>query len=661
MKKLVLKKSALLTNKTDKGYRINYREELNEAQYEAVMHDKGPALVIAGAGTGKTRTLVYRLARLIEDGVQAESILLLTFTRKAASEMLKRAGAMLDARCDKVSGGTFHAFAVNILRRYADLIGYSKAFTILDQSDVEETINLLRTQNKFDRSSRRFPRKETLAKIFNLAVNKLTPVSDIVFKEFPQYKEESDSIDQLFKLFRDYKKKYSLMDYDDMLLNLYYLLKEHPKAQKEISARYSYIMVDEYQDTNKLQHEIALNLTDNNKNIMAVGDDAQSIYSFRGAEFKNIIEFPNSFDDCKIFKIEENYRSSQKILDLTNAVIAESPFQYQKNLYSNRSLDNAPFLISALNERQQSEFVVQQILELREEGISLDDMAVLVRSGYLSFDLELELSKANIPFVKFGGLKFVESAHIKDMLAFFKIMANNRDAVNWHRILTLLDGVGPRTAEKVIVKLISSNYNFSEKLELNFTGKSATSLNSLFDFLSELFANKSSISEKAELIAAFLNPIMKDKYDDWNRRSKDVEMFVQISDKYASLNDMLAEMALDAPVESAIDVEEEDKDDERFTISTIHSAKGLEWKAVFIIWTLDGKFPSAKAIDSIDSVEEERRLFYVACTRAKDYLYLVYPINIYDRESGSVLSLPSRFLNSIDENIAETYYLSSEN
>ncbi len=661
MKKLVLRKREENSTVKRINYKINYENDLNAAQYEAVMHNDGAALVIAGAGTGKTRTLIYRVSRLIEDGRQPETILLLTFTRKSAGEMLRRASLMLDGRAEKVSGGTFHSFAMSVLRKHANLIGYDNAFTILDQSDIEETINLLRTQRKFDKTSRRFPRKETLSRVYNLAINRCKPVEDIVFKDFPQFKEEIENINLLFEEFRAYKHQYNLMDYDDMLVNLLVLLMDKPKIKEEISRRHSNIMVDEYQDTNKLQHEIVVRLADERENIMAVGDDAQSIYSFRGAEFQNIMDFPKSFQNCKIYTIEENYRSSQPILNLTNAIIEDSAIKYKKELFSNRELGQNPFIITAENERQQSEFVIQQILELREEGIPLDDMVVLIRSGFLSFDLEIELSKSNIPFKKIGGMKFVETAHIKDVMAFFKLFANPRDAVSWHRVLLMLDGVGPRTAQKVIDMLIHNNFDFMKNPDFNYEAKGSSSINALFDFLKETYSTKESISEKAEQIIKFLEPLLTKKYDDFSRRKKDLDMFISIADKYKNLNDFLTDMAIEPPIESVVDVDDASKEDELLTISTIHSAKGLEWRVVFIIWVLDGRFPASKSIASMDTLEEERRLFYVACTRAKDYLYLTYPMNIFDRESGTILSLPSRFIQSITESMAERFLLEDSN
>jgi DNA helicase-2/ATP-dependent DNA helicase PcrA len=657
LKKILLKKPEEIRVRKRIGYAIDYANELNPAQYEAVMHNNGAALVIAGAGTGKTRTLIYRLARLVEDGVPPESILLLTFTRKAASEMLRRASILLDGRCEKVTGGTFHSFALTVLRKYADKIGFEQSFNVIDSADSEDTINLVRSKVLSGKPKKRFPKKNTLQKIFNLSVNRCLKIEDVILKDFPFFLDDIDKIETIFNEYQSYKKQYNVMDYDDMLLNLLQLLKEHTDIRTKLEDRFRFIMVDEYQDTNKLQHEIVYHLRGKTNNIMAVGDDAQSIYAFRGAEFQNIMNFPDSFTDCKIYTIEENYRSTQPILNFANEVIKSAHYRYEKNLFTRRVNDELPKIITAENERQQSEFIVQEILELREQDVPLSEIAVLFRSGFLSFDLEIELNKANIPYRKFGGMKFIETAHIKDMMSYFKILFNPRDAINWHRLLLLQEGVGPATATKVI-EYLSRNFSAdNKKFNFSFEGSGKKSIDSLFSFLKDIFSSNLSIGEKATLIAENYKPILKDKYDDWRKRWKDIEMFIAIAERYKSLNDFLNDMALEPPVESVVDIEEESKEEEFLNLSTVHSAKGLEWKAVFIIWALDGRFPSSKAAEDIDSLEEERRLFYVASTRAKDKLYVTYPISIYDRESGTVLSKPSRFIENLEDTIADKFVL----
>ena len=657
MKQIILKKQSYEPQKNRVGYKVNYERELNPAQLEAVMHKSGPALVIAGAGTGKTRTLIYRLSRLVEDGVPPESIVLLTFTRKSAAEMMRRAALMLDGRCERVSGGTFHAFALNVLRRYANLIAYDKSFTMLDSGDSEDTVNLLRSQLKRNKSKRRFPKKNTLIKIFNLSVNKQQSIEEIVAAQFPFFADDTDGIILLFEQYNQYKRKYNLMDYDDLLLNLKFLMQSNEKVRKELQGIYKHILVDEYQDTNRLQHEIVKLLAGENRNVMAVGDDAQSIYSFRGAEYQNIMSFPEDFNGCKIYKIEENYRSVQPILNLTNKVIDVAAYKYEKELYSHLESDIKPKIIAADNERQQSLFLVQQILELREENYRLEDIAVLFRSGFHSFDLEIELNKANIPYLKFGGMKFIETAHIKDMMAFFKVLANKQDVISWHRILLLLSGVGPRTASKMIDLISSKEFDWDTKLELNYSLKGKDAINRLLEFIKDLKHSKMSPGDKAAVISDFYKPMLSGKYDDWQKRMKDIETFITITERYSNIEELLNDMALEPPTESVVDVEAESSEEEYLTLSTIHSAKGLEWRIVFIIWALDGRFPSAKSIDTVDGVEEERRLFYVACTRAKEQLFISYPINIYDRESGLVLSKPSRFLDNLDDTLADYFAL----
>ncbi len=658
MKKIRLKKAAVSNVSKSSGYKINYQQELNPAQYDAVMHNNGPALVIAGAGTGKTRTLVFRVARLIEDGVPPQSILLLTFTRKSASEMIRRATSILDARANKINGGTFHSFAVKILRQYADKAGYNNSFNIIDQSDSEDVLNVIRTALKFNTKKKRFPQKKTLSKILSLSINKQDDADVIIEKNFPHFSEKSDEIKLIFEEYEKYKRKYNLMDYDDLLLNLLKILKI-PSVLKEINDRYKYIMVDEYQDSNRLQHEISLKLAGAKQNLMAVGDDAQSIYSFRGADYQNIMFFPNSFSECKIFKIEQNYRSNTGILDLTNEIINQAYFKYEKNLFSEKIVAEKPYLISAKNERQQSQFVVQQVLELREEGIPLEEIAVLARSGFNTFDLEIELENAGIPYLKFGGMKFIETAHIKDLVAYFRILHNLKDAMSWHRILLLIDGIGPKSAEKIIDDITSEKITLDNYDENDFP-KSSKNINELMDNLKSVKDEKMSLGDKAAILAEYYRPLLKNKHDDWKKRWKDIDAFINIAERYESIRTFLNDIAIDPPSESLSELTPEDKEDEYLTISTIHSAKGLEWKAVFLIWALEGRFPSAKSVDDIDSIEEERRLFYVAATRAKDFLYISYPNSIYDRESGYILSEPSRFIKNISDTHTEKFVLTED-
>jgi len=657
LKKLVLKKT---TDK--KNYQIDYKKELNDSQYEAVMHQKGAALVIAGAGTGKTRTVVYRVARLIEEGTDPQSILLLTFTRKAAEEMKRRAANLLDGRCNKILSGTYHSFALNILRKYSQELSFGK-FNIIDQSDAEDTISLIRTNylSKKNFKTKRFPQKSVIAKIISMSINKQESIQYIIENEYPYFINEIHDIENIHREYQIFKKNSNILDYDDLLLNLHNILKTKANIRKSIIESIKYIMVDEYQDSNRLQHEIVLMLANQDSNIMVVGDDAQSIYSFRGAEYQNILFFPKSFSDCKIYKIEENYRSTTPILNFTNDVINNSNFSYKKNLYSSKTEGEKPIVLSTKNERQQSLFIVQHILEERENGLNLNDVAILFRSNFHSFDLEIELNKANIPYKKYGGLKFIESAHVKDLLAYLRIIYNEKDMVSLNRVLRLIKGVGNATINRISEEYSKENSNIVEMLNSAKNLKSKDDLIILFGLISE-FRNK--YQDKLEILISkiidYYTPYLTENYENDNKRLQDLDTIKQIAERYSNLEGFLNDLSIDPAIASVEDIEGESKEDEFITLSTIHSAKGLEWKTVILIWALDGKFPSSKSADKTESLEEERRLFYVATTRAKDNLYITYPTNIYDTESGFVLSKHCRFIDDASDDSYDTYTLVEE-
>jgi DNA helicase-2/ATP-dependent DNA helicase PcrA len=636
---------------------INYKHQLNEAQYEAASATEGSFLIIAGAGTGKTRTLVFRVARLIEMGYDPESILLLTFTRKAANEMMNRASLLLDRRCSKIIGGTFHSYANSILRKYAKAVGIESSFTILDQGDSEDVINLIRSRAGLVSKEKRFPKKQTLNKIFSLSANTYRTVEDIVADEYPHFFNDLEKIEEIKKVFVEYKRKNNLLDYDDLLVYLKDFLFTLSPSAKSILQSINFVMVDEYQDTNKLQAELVRALTQLKKNIMVVGDDAQSIYSFRGANFKNIMEFPKLFEGTKIIKLEENYRSSPEILSFANKITEAAIEKYEKELYTKLNPGVLPIIIAATTENLQSRFIVEKILELHEEGIPLKDIAVLFRSSFFSFDLEIELNKANIPFVKFGGMKFVETAHIKDILAILRITLNPRDFVSWYRILLLHDGVGPKSAQNIMDDLANANISIQNNPESLAKNKLLQKVYPLFELLYKLHNSKALPSEKAQIALEFYYPLFKSKYDDFNKRKKDLDIFINISENYKSLENLLADMAIEPPIDSVVDIEGESKEDDYVTLSTIHSAKGLEWNSVFIIHAVDGFFPMSRLADKIENIEEERRLMYVAATRAKQNLIITYPMNIFDREAGTTLSKPSRFIADISEDYFENWLL----
>jgi DNA helicase-2/ATP-dependent DNA helicase PcrA len=632
-------------------YRIDYAGELNEAQHEAATTLEGPILVIAGAGSGKTRTLVYRVARLVESGVNPGHILLLTFTRKAAEEMLRRASLLVGASCERVAGGTFHSFANTVLRRTARSVGLAPDFTILDRSDSEDVVNLLRSRAGLDRKDRRFPRKNTVLEILSMAVNRSTTVEDLVAESYGHLYDHLDDLRRLGEQYGSYKRDKNLVDYDDLLVLLRDLVRDHRQVAEQLARTYRYIMVDEYQDTNRLQAEIVRGLAAAHDNVMAVGDDSQSIYSFRGATFRNIMDFPTLFPGTRLVKLEENYRSTQPILALANAIIDRAAEKHTKVLRAQKAHGVPPVLVQCMDEQAQSRFVCQRILELREEGVSLDEMAVLFRSSFHSFDLELELQRHDLPFVKRGGFKFIETAHVKDVLAHLRVVANPRDAVAWHRLLLLLDGLGPKTADDVFAHLAAAATIEEASARLTTyprRGAYTKEIGRLAALLGELAPDAVSPGEKVAQVVAFYVPMLRQIHrDDFPKREKDLEHFVTIASRYRSLGSLLADMALEPPTDSVGDVLAADVEEGLLTLSTIHSAKGLEWQAVFVIWMVDGRFPSYHNLHDSEEIEEERRLLYVAVTRAKEHLYLSYPIDIYDRSTGMVLGQPSRFVEGL--------------
>ncbi|MEB2284507.1 MAG: ATP-dependent DNA helicase [Polyangiaceae bacterium UTPRO1] len=641
-------------------FRIPYADELNPRQLEAVTALDGPVLVIAGAGSGKTRTLVYRVARLVESGIPPAQILLLTFTRKAAEEMLRRASALVGGSCAQIAGGTFHSFAHRTLRRHGELVGIASSFSILDRGDSEDVIGLVRGELALDRKERRFPRKQTLAEIFSMAVNKGTTVVDLVTAAYPHLVEELPDLLRVYARYTEFKEAKQLLDYDDLLVRLRNALAERTELAARLGREYRYLMVDEYQDTNALQADIVRLLAAPHGNVMVVGDDAQSIYAFRGADFRNILAFPTLFPAARVVTLDQNYRSTPPILDLANEIINRAPHRYTKNLFSERAPGDKPGLVRALTEPEQSRFVAQRILELREEGVPLQDIAVLFRSSFHSFDLELELGRRDIPFVKRGGFRFIETAHVKDVLAHLRVVANPADAVSWNRILLLLDGVGPKKAGDILATL-AGPAPWERLAEARARGQSAAALARLADVLADV-SRTADPGEQVSRVLAYYEPVLRRVYrDDHPKRTRDLEHFASIACRYRATGQLLADMALEPPTDSVGGIlAAGDEDEGLVTLSTIHSAKGLEWHTVFVLWAADGRFPSPYTVGDDADLEEERRLMYVAVTRAKDLLYLTYPIEIWDRGAGVVFGKPSRFIADLDEEILEPIALVDE-
>jgi DNA helicase II / ATP-dependent DNA helicase PcrA len=637
---------------------IDYEKELNEAQFKAVTTTEGPLLIVAGAGTGKTRTLVYRVARLVEIGAKPESILLLTFTRRAAASMLTRAASLADARCQRVSGGTFHSLGHSVLRKYPELTGVQRNFTVLDQSDTEDLIDLLRRQIKVT-GGRHFPRKRTIAAIFSMMVNKVQSMKQVLNNEYPQFVDERRNLETLFKSFEEFKRTRHMLTYDDLLVRLREALESSAELRERLSDQYRYIMVDEYQDTNKLQAQIVKLMTARHENVAVVGDEFQSIYSFRGASHRNMLEFPKLFPKSQIIKLEENFRSTQPILDVANAIIADVKESYKKRLYSRIEGGQPPVVVSARDENEQSRFVAQRIAELREEGVPLREIAVLFRSSSHSFDLEIELGKHNIPFRKFGGMRFAESAHIKDALAFLRVVVKPSDTLSWFRSLKLIDHIGDATVYQILEHLGVDQKEFRsartkaalfKKLH-RFPGRAGyqAQLTRLARVFSTVCESKTP-SEQLSAVLRFYRPLLKNKYDDAQRRGRDLEHLQSIAKRYKTATKLLEDVALD-PSE-AVQGGSSRNGGGFVTLSTVHSAKGLEWDNLFVIWMTDGWFPANRFQDEFDDFEEERRLLYVATTRAKRDLHFVYPaVNVYNGPETEGTPTLSRFLEPIPPSI----------
>lgn len=652
--KLVLRRVSALP----RARGIDYEKELNEAQYRAVTTTEGPLLIVAGAGTGKTRTLVYRVARLIETGVRPESVLLLTFTRRAADGMLARAAGLADSRCQRVSGGTFHSLGHGVLRRHGEAAGVSRNFTVLDPGDTEDLIDLLRRQMHLTRD-RHFPRKRTICSIFSMSVNKDCTVADVLKASYPHFLDERAALEGLFKSFEEFKRARHLLTYDDLLLRLREALEASPELRQLLSEQYRYIMVDEYQDTNRLQARIVRLLTATHDNVAVVGDECQSIYSFRGASHRNMLEFPELFPAAQVIKLEENFRSTQPILDVANAIISEAEQGYGKQLFSR--VDDAgepPVLVHARDENEQSRFVAERIAELRDEGVPLSEISVLFRAGSHSFDLEIELARQGIPFHKYGGIKFAESAHVKDALAFLRVVSNPSDTLSWFRTLKMLDGVGDATVNQILEHLGVERREFraSKTKEALFRKlhrfparpNCKDQLAKLARLLCALVETKSPGAQLSAVLR-FYRPILRARYDDHPRRGRDLEHLHTIAKRYKGAAELLADVALDPS--DATHNRARERGGGNVTLSTVHSAKGLEWDALFVLWMTDGWFPSSRSYDEFEDLEEERRLLYVATTRARRHLYFVYPQATQRGADGDTLPAISRFLEPIPETI----------
>lgn len=626
---------------------ISFERELNTSQFQAVMHDQGPVLVIAGAGSGKTRTLVFRVARLVMDGVPPENILLLTFTRKAATTMLDRAARLGGSVCQRVQGGTFHGFCHRMLRQHAHLIGYPPGFTIMDQADSQDLIRLLAKQMGLVGKGKKYPSKAALCAMFSKAANSGAMIDEIIETYYPHMSEHVQSIGELFNAYKAYKAAHGLMDYDDLLLKWLRVLREFEHVRQHAGERFKYIMVDEYQDTNQAQAEIVRLMAGPDSNVMAVGDDSQSIYSFRGANFKNILDFPKMFPGTRIIKLEKNYRTTQPNLDCTNAIISNARQKFTKRLTAHRKGGKPPVVFAAMDENEQAAFVVQAIQKHLEDGVEPGEIAVLFRAAFHSYQVETLLNREGIPFIKRGGMRLVDAAHIKDMVCLLRLVINPLDRLSLDRVLLLIDRLGPKSAEKIFAEMTRAASPLEALSNIKSKAVWRSEVQKLGQLLTRLSEYSGELPGLLDELIAWYRPYVEEHYsDDYPKRMQEIAHLKAMAANYPDAMEFLADLALDPP-----EKDEEPERASKIVLSTIHSAKGLEWQVVFVISLSEGRFPSPMADNRPDEIEEERRLFYVASTRAKDHLYFCCPAFINVQGAGLMPARPCRFLAEIPEEL----------
>ncbi len=624
------------------------KNELNASQYEAVTTTEGPLLVIAGAGSGKTRVIEYRSLHLVRKAVDPESILLLTFTRRSAQEMIERASRN-DSRCARIDGGTFHSFASRMLRQFGRDVGLSNAFTIYDEGDAEEAIRRCCNRMGYDQD-KEFPKKNELKTVFSLCINKGLDVDDAVMKSYREHEDRLTEIRTVRNEYTRYKLANNCVDYDDLLVYLKAVL-DVDRIRESLSSRYRYIMVDEFQDTNGIQAEIIRLLSREHENIMVVGDDAQSIYGFRGANHLNILQFPDKFAGCKVIKLEANYRSTQSILDVGNAVLTGMVHKFEKRLVSAMgNKGEKPALRCFDDVHEEAAWLVRKVQSLAATGVALREMAVLFRTAFVSMPLQTELVRQGIRFKLFGGRKFYETAHVRDVISYLRLIANPRDELAWQRVLLLIPGIGAKTVERFL-ELISHHDSLTDIIERVFgpycTGqKHSEAFASLKILLQHLAHRSMTVEAQLKAVIDYYGPLMKTKYKKDSSRAKELVMLGHMAKRYETLKDFLADVAIDP------DKDANDGDLQFLTLSTVHSSKGLEWGRVFLVGLADGVFPSGRSLGDGDGgdVEEEKRLFYVAVTRAKDELFMSYY-----RRNGAGEKANGRLCRFLDEpNVKET-------
>ena len=650
--------------------RIDYAAALDAQQHAAATAGPGATLVVAGAGTGKTRALVYRVAYLVETGTPPEQIALLTFTRRAAAEMLARAGRVLDGRCERVRGGTFHAFCLSVLRPHAGRLGMPEAFTLLDTADAADVIDLLRTQAGLDGAKTRFPRKGAVQALLSAAVNRGVPLADVIAATAPQFAGHTEAIELLGRTFAAYKREAGLADYDDLLALTLELLDRHEDVRQSVAGGLRHVLVDEYQDVNGIQAALVERLASVHGNVTAVGDDAQAIYGFRGSDVRHILGFAERYPAARVLKLERNYRSTQPVLDLANHVLAG--VGYDKRLVAHRDAagpgePERPALVRAPDDGDEARFVAQVVLDAREDGLSLGRIGVLFRSGPCSFALEAELARRGVPFVKRGGLRLSEAAHIRDAVAHLRVAENPADAVAWTRALKLVDGVGPQAARLLLpwtAQAAASGVVDPGTLLPLRSQRATAGVLALARLVAQLRADEAAgatAEAQVDRLLAFYRPTLDRIYpDDAAARADDLDAFAALAAAAPSRRAFLEALALDPVDLAAGPAEGTFADEAPLVLSTIHSAKGLEFDTVFLIHALDGVLPSHYALRTADETDEERRLLYVAVTRAETHLYVSYPLVHRRRGAGTVLTEPSRFLAGVPEALIEPWSLVDE-
>ena len=650
---------------TSTSIHIDYAAELNGQQLAAVTAPPGPLLVIAGAGSGKTRTLTYRVAYLLENGIDPRNILLLTFTNKAARQMLERVANLLPVDASGLWGGTFHSVGNRMLRRHGSALGFSSGFTIMDREDQKDLINAVVASAGIDPKEIRFPKGDVLAEIFSFVVNTETPLEELLAEKFPYFLPLLNQIKDVQARYDRKKKATNSMDFDDLLEKTLSMLQQHQSVAAFYRRQFQFILVDEYQDTNKIQADLVDMLALDHKNVMVVGDDAQSIYSWRGANFQNILEFPKRYPDTQVFKIEMNYRSVPEILEVANAAIAANVQQFRKHLSPTRESNAVKPALVALNDgSEQAQFVAQRILELRDEDVDLNDIAVLYRAHYHAIELQLELSRRGIPYQITSGIRFFEQAHIKDVTAFIRFVANPRDEVAFKRMVKLLPGIGNRSAEN-LWNVWDRSLNergeitaWGERLlAMNVSARSKKAWEQLAHTLDEI-APGGQPNPPSEMITSVVEAIYDDyakvNFTNYELRREDLNQLAVFARQFKDVHEFLAQLALISNVDAEA-APNQTAEKEAVNLSTVHQAKGLEFNTVFIIWLTDGMFPSSRSLDRRDALEEERRLFYVAITRARDELYLTFPQMRLSGGYGDVFQRPSRFLKEIPNQLVEDW------